>query len=309
MGDEVFEKVPGRNEGNEQNNANSGKPEGSSGLPEQLVGKSPEEVYQILSQEHNRVVDDAVTNRLAELTNNRQTQNQQAQKPQTQSRTQQNVQYPQGNQVNQQAQQQQDDDNYWLDPKGFVDKQFQKRVQPLVQATVTNMRSTNREMFKDKHKEEYDKYGDEIETFIDNLNPQVQMHPDAYKVARNYVLSTHLDDVVDEKVKQRSQGKLQDRVDKLYDMGFNEEQIQNILAMEGEEQDNTPQQQNVNLFQRTVGVPPVAKPKPKPRARSESKKVNPLEKEMMEEFGMSKEEWESEKGENSDFVTEMTRRK
>lgn len=262
-------------------------------IPEQLKGKSPEEMYQMLSDENERL--------LREERDKAEQEYKKSTPPPIQGQQRQQPSYPQ--QYPQQYQQQNEPDPY-TDPEGFMDVQFQRRMQPLVNNTVNSLRSVNRSNFTQAvAKEDWEKYSGEVEAIIDNFSPQIQMHPDAYKQAYNIVLANHMDEVVGSKAEKIASERLQRT---LLELGIGPEQLQGVLNGDGPPK----QEERPSLFQRNVGVrTPVTE-----RANSSHTPYSPPkgsgglsqeEKEIAKKFGMEPDEYKDWAKLNTDMISQL----
>jgi exonuclease VII large subunit len=279
-----------------------------SSLPEQLQGKSPDEMYEMLKQEHERVVNKLKAEKFDQKTETPPAQPQQQPARQAPS-------YPppspqggrgEGTRVGYGGAGEAEPDIY-TDPEGFMDRQLQRRLQPLIQTQTQALRSTNQQMFQQSVGEEYEKYKDELEQFVDALHPQLQVDPRAYKQAYNYVRSLHLDEIVEEKSKSKATESL---ATALADAGLDEEQIATVVQRAsgntgGSVREAAP---DSSLFQSNTGIPRTASSNTKrqetdvPSGRAKGR-YSPRERQMMEEFGMSPKEWDEYRAANTDMIS------
>lgn len=273
-------------------------------LPKELEGKSAEEMYAMLKTEHNTIMDNVKAKKYDELTAVPPTPT--ATPPASPPST-----PPPKGMVKpptsyQQPQQQSEEIDPVMNPGGFMQQQLDQRLGGLVETTVNSLRSTNREVFK-QSKADFDKYGEEIEHFVDALHPQLQANPEAYKRAYDFVRSTHLDEIIEEKTQAGTAGAL---ATALANAGVDEAQIAGIVAKTNGSVQPTSEVARPSLFQPNVGVPPrvasstTTPAPPAPAARS-GQKFTKQEQEMMERFEMTPEEWAVEREENTDIASSL----
>lgn len=294
-----------------------------SNLPEPLRGKTPDEVFKILQEEHNRVVNDIKAKAFDDQEEaNKNKPNFQQPKPGQQPP--QGAQTPPGVRPGQTPPQPQGQAptlpqggqgdgrgqvSYWQDPAGFLDQQLNARLAPMVQAQVAGMRGTNKQLFQQRAAKDYEKYGEEMEAFIDNLAPQLQAHPEAYNQALNFVKSQHLNEIIEEERKSARSAGL---AEALADEGVDPETIARIVAKSGGQQAQQPQPQTVtSLFQSPTGIPRVAQGSQSPAAQQQGNpgrrggQYTPEERKMMEQFDMTPEEYEEMRSQNTDTYTAL----
>jgi len=307
-------------DGNSPEQGNEQQQQQQSILPEELQGKSAEEIYSILDSEHNRVLSETVQSL------SRQTPAQPEQQPKPPKQQPKQQWSPQQYQQPQQQQQQQEriPDPY-LDPQGynqFMDEQFNRRMSPLVQQQSQAMRGTNRELFQSKiPSEEWSKFGEEVESFIDNLHPQLQGHPDAYKTAYNIVLAGHKDEIIEE---QSSRKTLTVLTKVLAGLGMEPDQITDALRkMASGDNDigmklpEAPKQEARSLFQPNTGVrSTIVDPLSQsirslyPKSSSSKPKKAPLSedaKQVMAFFEMDEKEYDEFASQNTDLISQIAR--
>ncbi len=279
-------------------------------LPEELKGKSAEEMYDMLKTEHNTILDGVKAKKYDELTAAPAKPATPPAKPATPA--------PQVTppphkplaeptlQTSYQQSTAPEEIDPAMDPGGFMKQQLDQRIGGLVQTTVGALRNTNREVFK-QSKPDFEKYSEEIEHFVDALSPQLQANPEAYHRGYDFVRSTHIDEIIAEGTKAGTAGAL---ATALGDAGLDEEQIAGIVAKSNGTAQPASEAPAPSLFQPNVGVPPrVASPTttpapPAPAARS-SQKFTKNEQQMMEEFEMTPEEWATEREQNTDIASSL----
>lgn len=200
MPDDIFSSIP--------DNVPKAKKEPETKLPNELQGKSAEEVAQILLDEHQKVVTQMKADEFDKTKKPEPKPAAQQQQQQQQQTAQPTV--PVVPTATQQKA------SLYTDPEGFMDEQFAKRTGPFVQSTGLALRGANQQLLKNKIGDgEYGKYGEEIEQFMDKLAPQLQMHPGAYTQAYDFVRSLHLDEIVKEKAATEAAKTLEDTLVKL----------------------------------------------------------------------------------------------
>lgn len=309
-----------------------------SNLPEQLQGKSAEEVYQLLSQEHMKEVNQLKAEKFDQQQQQGSGENQQQsqQTQQAQQGYQQNYQqYPSYNQqtynpyqygqgFQQQQQQGYEEPSIWEDPDQYLDRKLQQRLNPLIQQNVQSMKETNKQVFRQQiGQDEWNRFGNEIEQFVNSLSPQLQADPRAYQQAYNFVRASHVDEIANERANQQANQKLRSTLQQL---GVPEEKIQSIVSDASQsgnqaqvqqaaqqqlnQQQPQYQQPNSSLFQNFTGtVPHVNNPQGGTNAGSGSSgggvKLTEAQKQMAEAFGMSHKEYADYAELNTDISSSM----
>jgi hypothetical protein len=278
-------------------------------LPAELQGKTPEEIYTSMSTAHHQEVDAAVNRTKAEIADKAVTAKPDEPKPGEKPR------YGPYTPGQQQAGQQQPGQpageagpDQYLDPEGFMAAQFDKRIQPLATATVSAMRESNKQGFKNSLPEgEYETYGEEIEQMVNGFAPQVQMHPNAYRVAYNYARSLHVDEISTAKGDEIANQKL---TKVLAGLGISPEAVK--TAMESGEPVKPPGvgKPVSSLFQPNVGVPVVETSTPSTTVSSTPVKKAPKkteeQKRIIGEFGMTDKEYDEYAELNTDLISQLT---
>lgn len=289
-----------------------------SNLPEQLQGKSPEEMYQMLSEEHQREVERIKAQQFDQQQSGQgqqQQQSQQASQQQQQQAPQQRQPYvPSYNpyQGYGQQQQQEQEPDLFTDPDRFMEQQFNKRLQPLAQSYTQSLKETNKQAFRHQiGEEEWERYGDEISQFIDSLSPQIQIQPQAYQTAYNFVRAQHVDEIANQKATQQASEKLQETLLKL---GVSPDRLKEVMA--GEEQSQPGNQQQApqtpsSLFQRNTGttaqVPHTAASSGGggQNGSKGKRRLSETERKLAEEFGMSEDEYSEYAAMNTDLISNL----
>jgi predicted transcriptional regulator len=206
--------------------------EKESNLPDELKGKSAEEIYKMLQEEHNKELGTVETEK-AKL---------EAEKAALERVGKSEVTKP--TQVYHPTQEQEQD--LWTDPNAFLTKQLEQRIAPIVADFSQSMRQANRDNFAAKiGTDEWGKFGGEIEQFVNGLAPIVQKSPEAYATAYTFVRGMHADEIVEDKVSKAVEKAIQET---LKNLGL-EEKISEVIVEE---------KQPKSLFQRNTGVPVVS---------------------------------------------------
>ena len=97
------------------------------------------------------------------------------------------------------------------DPIGVLDRHFQSRIAPLANTYADNQAQLNRQLTAERlsrdevNRELWQKYEKEVDEFMSTMPGQVRVQPNAYENAFRFVLSQHLDEVVDLRVSKRSE--------------------------------------------------------------------------------------------------------
>lgn len=98
-------------------------------------------------------------------------------------------------------------DKFEANPEEAIDEMFRKRVGPIYNAYLDNQAQMVRETFINRvPKQQWDKYGEEVDKFMHDMPADARANPKAYESAYNLVLSQHIDDIVEERVKSRVSG-------------------------------------------------------------------------------------------------------
>ena len=253
-------------------------------LPTELQGKSAAEVHQILSDEHQRLMD------AQELDIRRADPAPEAPSDQTPP--------PPGQAPAQQAQpygpappaqqQQEEAPNLLTDPDGFMDQQFKQRLAPLYGGILNSQRQTNKALFQQRvGEEEYKKYGEEIESFVNNLAPQTQLDPGSYEIAHTFVRGKHSDEIKTEAVSAEATKLATEMLTK---MGIDTAGLETAPAAAAPTTANS-------LFQGPTGVPRTAPAQAFGGGTAKTPtQLSRTEKEIAGAFGMGDEEYGAYKG-------------
>jgi hypothetical protein len=286
-----------------------------SNLPQELQGKSPEEMYQLLSNEHQREVERLKAQKLDEMQQSQQSGQQESQQQQSQQQYQQPQQptySPSYSPYGQQSQGQQQSADLFTDPDRFMDEQFNRRLQPLAQSYTQSLKETNKQQFINSiGNEEWEKYGSEIQQFIDSLSPQIQIQPQAFQTAYNFVRAQHVDEIASQKATQQASEKLQETLLKL---GVSPDRLKEVMSEEQGTQPGSQEkasQQSSSLFQRNTGasssVPHMAASSGGGSSgQSKGKRrLSETERKLAEEFGMSEDEYSEYASLNTDLISNL----
>lgn len=295
MSDSLFAGLP--------DNLPKKKEEQNPQLPPELQGKSVAEVYEMLAQEHNKTVEQIKNEMKAQAYDGMQQKGDEQQKQQTsqyQPQSQQGYQYQYS--PSQQQGQGEEDYDFLTNPDKFMDKQLQKRLAPIVQTTFQSLKETNKAQFVNNiGAEEWQKYGEEIEQFVNTLSPQVQVHPNAYKQAYKFVQSSHLDEIVSSKASQQASEKLQRTLLKL---GIDPEKLQ---SLQNDDDEPVVEEKVSNIFSKFTGSrTPVSQPvKMSSPGEKKTKRLSEAERKMAQEFGMTEAEYSEYAALNTDLITAL----
>ena len=265
-------------------------PKVDSQLPEELKGKSADEIYTALSEEHNSLTTAAELKHQTELA--------EARKPIEEPGPPAPPFVP--------PPQEEEEPNILTDPDGFMEKQFDKRLAPLARQTIESQRTANKEIFRSRiGNEEYEKYGQEMDEFMDKLHPMLQGNFKSYEAAYDFVRSRHFDEIADGMADKKATTKLMGILQK---KGLSPEEITQFIA--GEEPVTKSVTNQSGLFKPVTGLQQISNAKVIPfnPATVKARITDPDERRMMEEFGMTDEEYVSYRDQNTDMISELSRR-
>jgi hypothetical protein len=96
-------------------------------------------------------------------------------------------------------------------PQETLDRHFQEKVNPLIDAQVKNNAATLREVAIQRHPEMFEKYGKEIDNVASRMDPKALQNPEAYNHIINHVRSQHLDEIVEARVSDALNKREQDK--------------------------------------------------------------------------------------------------
>lgn len=265
------------------------KPKGDENLPEPLKGKTPAEMFEIMKAEHIREMAEQnqdYTKKLEALALNPPAMPQAPAQPQFQPPAQPAEQVP----------------SYDQDPQAYLNHQVDQRLRPIVQSMVSSARAAGKELAEQKFKDDpiFTKYRDDIEKFVDSVSPQMQSQPGIYQIARDFVRSQHVDELVEERTKSN----LKDAVRAtLGELGVDTSDLDARLTAREQ-----PAPERPSLFGHRA-VAPVSTPRSASAANGGPAKgrLSRAEKEMCEKFNMTEEEYITYKAENSDILSTMGR--
>jgi len=287
-------------------------------LPDQLKGKSAEEIYTILGTAHNQELDAAVNATKAEFGGKLDELNKKIEQMAVTPQPGQQQQQPPGPRFGPQGVQQQQPGeevppDQLTDPDGFMDYQFRKRMAPLVNTTVTAMRENNRQLFASQNPE-YETYRGDIEQIVNGFTPEIQMRPQAYEVALRYVKAGKIDEIAAEKGKTMANQVLT-KVFK--SLGLTPEQIREATGEETPAAGGQPPQAatvvpSTSLFQGNVGVPITSQTGPSavaPAATKKSKPASAVQREVMAAFDMDEAEYDQYAALNTDLLSAIEKEK
>ena len=278
-----------------------------SALPEELQGKSPEELYVVLQAEHNKVLAETLQQKEAPPPAP-------AAPPAPVAPTAPTV--PVQKYVPPTLPADNDAPDILTDPDGFMDVQFQKRVGPLVENQVKSMRASNCSVFQMKNTEDYGKFGEEIEKFVDGLHPQLQINPEAYDRALDFVIGTHRKEIIEEESNKRA---LTTVAKVLAGTGMNADEVAQVLRSTAGgdgalKVPAVPEKPVGSLFQSNVGVPIVDPLKttirsqiPGGNAAKKKRVYHPDEQNVMDAFDMTPEQWDEYADQNTDLISQINR--
>jgi len=263
---------------------------GQSQLPEELKGKSADEVYAALSAEHNSITQAAELKHQTELAEARKLVVPEPKLRPAPTFT------PPG---------EEEEPDFLTDQEGFMERQFNKRLAPLAQQTIESQRATNKEIFRGKvGNEEYAKYEEEIEDFIGRLHPMLQGNFKSYEAAYDYVRSRHFDEIADSMADKKATTKLMTILQK---KGYGPEEIAQFI---GSDEPSPKPAAPTGLFRPVTGLQQINDVKTVPfnPTTVKARVTDPQERKMMNEFGMTEEEYIEYRDQNTDMVSELTRR-
>lgn len=243
-------------------------PQQGSALPEPLQGKTPEQVYDMLVNEHNRIMAEQAVAKPPE-------------KPK--------VQEPQVPTFQPPVVPAAEPANILQEPERFVQEQFNQRVQPLIDSVIAGNRELSRQnLVSQVGKEEYETYKEEIEKVVSSLDPRLQVSPNAYMVAFKFVQASHLDDVVSKKAESLAEKKVREAFQR--------------LGMEPPTAEQ-PAPQPRGLFQQ---APAVASPRPFNPQQNQTK-LSAAEKAAAKAMDLTEEEFVAYKSMNTDAISQLGR--
>jgi len=237
-------------------------------LPEELRGKPPEEVYDLLKEEHVREVEDIKNDLISKI-------------PKVQEPPPQTFQP-----IPQTVQQTTEDANFYQDPGAFVQREVAKAVAGLIGSYSTSQRPTNEKVFaqslEDEDRELYVKYQAEINAKLDMLPIDKQADPNAYKLAYELVTGAHRKEIEKDRFEKEAEKLVKDTLrDKV---GMDEEAIEKAFRKE------VPPQKT-SFFQPSIGAVNVPQPRHLGASGKKSPKLDDIAKAVARGFGISEDEY------------------
>jgi hypothetical protein len=261
-------------------------------LPDALKGKSSEEIFKILQAEHVREMAEQTqgyTQRLEQLATRPPEQPQQPAPQQTS--------FPFSPPPAEEP-------GFDLsNPEEYLSRQVDKRMAPVIQGMVAAGRESGRAIIKGSLPAgHWDRFGKEIEQFVDATNPQMQANPKIYEIAYNFVKGQHADEIIKEQVNVEAK---KVAVELLKELGIDSESISAHTIADGKPQEPARQ----SLFQGRTGVS-VSTPRSGSAANSAASKgkLSNAEKAMCAKFEMTEDEYLLYKQDNSDLITQLGER-
>jgi hypothetical protein len=272
-------------------------------LPDELKGKTPQEIYKRLSEEHQRVVGDINKDHQLEMATAK------SQTPPGGVPQQQQQQQQQQRQTYYPPQQQEEDIDYMTQPEAYIERALNKKMEPLVGAFVSSQKENAKRVFMQQvGKEEWDLYGPEIEKFVDGLHPSLQINPQSYEAGYKVVRGDHVDEISQKKAVLLTEQTLR-KV--LTNMGISEEVVASAMRQpEGAGQQQAAQAQpRSSLFQPVTGLAPHVETSRafNPEQQKSKVKLTPIQHQMAEEFGMTDDEYAEHAKLNTDVLSEVSR--
>ena len=279
------------------------EPKEQTSLPQELQGKSSSEVYEALRQENERLLKEQEQRLKAQaFDESKKAQPQQAQPQRS---------YAPPPPPNYAAYGGASEPDIYSDPEGFMDRQLEKRMGPVVQQTFYSIKESNKNAFISQiGQEEWGKYGAEIEQFVGGLSGQAQIMPQAYSTAYNYVRSMHLDEITTSKAEELAEQRLREKLESLGidpnlaagTEGTMEERIQQAA----DEQADRAKYQRSSLFQSDVGtITNVPSGRSSVERKASPSRLTNEEKALAEAFDMTEKEYSEYKKLNTDIFSTM----
>lgn len=251
-------------------------------LPDPLKGKSKEEMYNMLREEHDRELqakeNELLKKKLAEVP---------AQQP---------VYQPPQPTFQQPAQ----ETSLYTDPDKFMEEQLNKRLAPLVNTFQQSSVELAKEQFKSAiPPDEWEKYGGEMEQFVENVDPRIKgSQPlNTWKAAQNYVRGKHLDEIADARASNKAKELLKEI---LAETGADEGKLGEYFNRSA-----TPAPRS-SLFQAGTGTIPQSSPPRKMSTATQPKaRLDSLQQKIADAFGMSSDEYTELSKYNTDVVSQL----
>jgi hypothetical protein len=86
-----------------------------------------------------------------------------------------------------QFQQQEEEPNILMNPRGFLEDDYKRRVKPIIDRQNESMRVQNSTAFRMNDPEFYAKYGQQVEQFVSSFDPILQADPRSYQAAAQLI--------------------------------------------------------------------------------------------------------------------------
>ncbi len=244
-------------------------------LPDELNGKTPEEIYDILAKAHEEDVNAVRKEMIEKIPSLKE-------EPKKEEPPKKAYQPPY---IPPMQQQQVQEPDLYTDPDGFVSRRVSAARAEVVNALALTQRPANEQLFymglDADGKALYDKYKAEINSRVDGLPPQSQISPDAYKMAFEIAVGMHWKEIE----AARFDAKAEDLVKKtLKDRNLmSDEDIETAFTKE-----EPVAQTRRSLFQQPVNTP---QPRYRGPAATVSSKLDEVQRKIARGFGMSDEEY------------------
>lgn len=245
-------------------------------LPDELVGKTQEEIYDILSQAHEQEVNEVRKEILEKIPKQKEPDKTQ---PVVQPVVQQQQQYQQPF-VPPQA------DSFYTDPEALASQKAAEVRRDITQTMALTQRPANEQLFAlsldEEDREIFAKYRAEINARVDSLPIEGQANPKAYELAYQVVTGMHRKEIEKERFEKNAEelvkNTLRDRV------GMAEEDIARAF-----EKNEAPQRRSI--FQVPTGVVNAPQPRYQGATKAKSPKLDEVQKKIARGFGMTDEEY------------------
>ncbi len=258
--------------------------------PKELEGKNPEEIYDYLSQEHVREVEEVRKDILDKLPSLKPVEEKKVEKP---------VYQPPYVPTNVPAET--GDTSYYTNPELYVQQKINEAVSGMVGSYAISARPTNEAIFvqglDEEDKETYATYKAEINAQVDKLDARGQADPMAHALAFNLVIGSHRKEIESKRFDKKAEDLVKDT---LRSKGLMDEDAIEAAFAPQETQPTVRQ----SIFQPAVGV--VNVPQPRRTGQNTSMKptprINDIQRKIARGFGMSDAEYMTEfaKGDNDE---------
>lgn len=88
--------------------------------------------------------------------------------------------------------------------QSVIEDHWHRRMQPIVTESLTNQAHQMKTLaIQEIGKQKWDKYGEEVEEFMSGMSPSMQAKPGAWQEAYRFIVAKHLDEEVEERLKQK----------------------------------------------------------------------------------------------------------